>query len=330
MKTLSEEKEERFERDLSNPYPPFPKEVLLDLTSDCNCQCFFCGNQKKDKAAYMDKELAFRLMKEAKENGATDIALYVTGEPFLHRDLAEITYTGKKIGIDYIFISTNGSLAAPERAKPVLDAGMDSIKFSINAGTRESYLRVHGRDYFEKVISNVKWFAEYRQKSGLRYRIYVSMVKSSRAKNEWVVLENTLSEYIDEFDARECSNQGGNMLENNDTESISKENLLGSLKEHQFCGRCPDIFSRMSVTPEGFVTACVVDYKKYLIVGDANESSLDQIWCGDAYVYLRKKHIADELKGLICHNCLNNANDECRPLTDSWPKKKTILRTDRG
>jgi MoaA/NifB/PqqE/SkfB family radical SAM enzyme len=298
--------------DFDNPYPPRPKELLFDITSACNQACYFCGNQKKDKKAYIDKKIVFRLMREAKEIGITDIALYLTGEPFLHKDLAEMVLFGKEIGIEYIFLSTNGSLATPERAKPVLDAGIDSIKFSINAGTRESYLRVHGKDHFDTVMANIKWFSKYRRESGLKYRIYVSMVKNSKAEGDERLLKDAVSPFIDEFDLRNCSNQGGNMYENNATETIQKNNLLGSLKEHQYFGRCPDIFSRMSVTVEGYATACVVDYKGYLIMGDLNKSTIKEVWGGEAYTRLRKMHISGNLKGIVCYNCLNNTNQECR------------------
>ena len=147
--------------------------------------------------------------------GTTDISLYATGEPFLHPGLAEITREAKNVGIGYVFISTNGALATPKKAKPVLDAGMDSIKFSVNGGTRESYKNVHGRDQFDRVISHIKWFSEYRQKSGLKYKIFVSSVQSTRNKDEWQGLENLLSPFVDEMDIRHVSNQGGNMYENN-------------------------------------------------------------------------------------------------------------------
>ena len=318
MKSLSEKKENRMDVDFNNPNPLIPKEVLFDVTSACNYKCYFCGNQKKEDGKYIDKELVFRLMREAKEIGTTDIGLYLTGEPFLHKDLAEMARFGKQLGIEYIFLSTNGSVATPEKAKPVLDAGIDSIKFSVNAGTRESYARVHGRDCFEQVISNIKWFSEYRKKAGLQYRIYVSMVQNSKAKDEEAKLEDIILSYIDEFDLRNCSNQGGNMYENNQTENILKNNLLGSLKEHQFCSKCPDVFSRIGVTPEGYATACVVDYKKYLIVGDLNKTTIKEAWNSKDYVRLRKKHISGDLNGIICYNCLNNANKACDRLNPEF------------
>ena len=320
MNTFAEKKEKRTQVDFNNPFPPFPREVFFDITNACIHSCFFCSNPRTKKNFYLKKELVFRLMREAYENGTTDIALYATGEPFMHKDLAEMVREAKRIGIKYVFITTNGSMADQERAKPVLDAGLDSVKFSINAGTRESYKEVHGKDHFERVLSNVQWFYEYRKQVGLKYGLYASMVPSHKTKDESQILKEKIMPYVDEFDLRGCSNQGGNMYDNNETEYIEKDNLLGSLGSHQFCGRCPDVFHRITVTPEGYASACVVDYMNYLVVADLNNTTIKDAWSNELFVGLRKKHISGDLVGTICFNCLNNVNKLKVPLTPEFAR----------
>ena len=77
-------------------------------------------------------------------------------------------------------------------------------------------------DAFDTVIENLKWFYNYRKESGLNYCIYVSMVPLSITQGEFPILQRLISNYVDEIDYRGCSNQGGNMLENNITEKIEK------------------------------------------------------------------------------------------------------------
>ena len=306
--------------DFNNPRPPFPREVFFDITSACNCKCFFCANTKIGKGLYLDKSLTFRLLQDFYDMGTREVGLYATGEPFLSEDLPDFVLRAKKVGYDYIFTVSNGCLAVPKRAKPVLCAGLDSIKFSVNAGRRESYAKVHGVDQFDNVIENIKWFYDYRKKSGLNYKIYVSMVPSSMTEGEWPILCKLLSPYADEMDYRGCSNQGGNMPENNLTEKIEKDNLLGSLHESQFTGKCPDIFSRCMVTAEGFLSACVVDYQNYLVVADLNKTPVKTAWNNEAYVKLRKMHITNKLEGLICYSCLNNCQNHAAPLRPEYTR----------
>ncbi|MCK5615194.1 radical SAM protein, partial [Candidatus Pacearchaeota archaeon] len=304
--------------DWTNLKPPFPKEVFIDVTNYCNHECFFCSNRKLSQKINLDKNLAFRIIDECAQNGTEDIGVYTTGEPFMRRDLSEFIAYAKKKGIKYVFLGTNGALAVPERAKEVLDAGLDSIKFSVNAGTRESYLKVHGRDDFDKVIENIKWIHNYREESGLTYGIYVSMVPSYLTENEFPLLEKEIGSYVDVINQRSCSTQGGNMYENNEKQEIDKKNLLGSLTEGEVCGKCPDLFTRAVVTPHGYLSACVVDYQNYLCVADLHEVTLSEAWHSDVYVDLRRRHVEGKLEGLMCNNCLNNVNESVEPIIKKY------------
>lgn len=318
--TFSQKRSRRTSVDWDNPTPPFPREVFIDITNACNHSCIFCSNSKITDRRNMEPEMVLRLIKECAENGTEDIGLFATGEPFICKDLDRYVAYAKEVGIKYVFITTNGALATPQRAKPVLDAGLDSVKFSVNAGTRESYKEVHGKDDFDKVIEHIKWFHQYRQESGLKYGIYFSMVPTRIAEREWPILQKILGPYTDDEHLRGCSNQGGNMYENNEREHVEKNNLLGSLNKDQFCGKCPDPFFRCTITPQGYLTPCVVDYQNYLCVADLRKSSLKDAWTNEALVNLRKRHIAKDLKGTICYNCLHNCNEPVKPINEEFAR----------
>ena len=172
----------------------------------------------------------------------------------MDKRLADFVREGKKLGFEYVYINTNGALANPKKAKPVIDAGCDSIKFSINANTREEFKTVHGYDDFDKVIENLKWIYEYRNEHNIKMGVYVSSVKSSKS-NITKNIENLIKPHCDNFDFRDVSNQGGSMMELNGTEKIKKGNILGSLKKEEFTTRCIYPFNRIVVNPYGYVVA---------------------------------------------------------------------------
>lgn len=295
--------------------PLMPREILFDLNSHCNHQCFFCSNHRIAEKRFLDKDLMLRLMRECRDLGITDIGLYATGEPFFRRDLAEIVKYAKDFGFPYVFIATNGALATPERAKEVIDAGIDSIKFSINAGNRESYRIVHGKDDFDTVIENLRWCHQYRVKNKLNMRLYVSMVPTHVTEGQWEQLMAIVGDYVDGSSLRHCSNQGGNMLENNQSETIDSANLLGSLPEGLAqSGKCPDPFYRAVITPGGYLSNCVVDYQNALCVADMRTTTLKEAWGNDHARRLRACHLDGKLEGLICNGCLNNSIAEFEPL----------------
>lgn len=296
--------------------PPFPKELFLELNNICNHHCFFCSNSKmrRDKE-FLDDGLAKKIMLDAFRLGATDISFYATGEPLISPNLPEYIKLAKDIGYKYIFLTTNGSLGGDEKIKSIIDAGLDSIKFSINAGTKESYARVHGRDDFDKVLENLKKWFEYKNSSGSKMRIFCSFVPTPETSGEVSTLSEKIRAYLDEdINARSCSNQGGNMIENNEIVAINPANILGTLRENQFTKICPDPFNRVVVSSEGYLTACVVDYQNALTVADLREMNIGDAWHNQIFEFLRKKHLDGELANTICDNCINNRSNNFEPL----------------
>ena len=89
--------------------PPFPKtNFLMELSNVCNHACIFCAHQKMQrKVSKMNQSTGFRILQEAYDLGTREVGFYATGEPFLVPEL-------------------------PEKIRSVIDAGLDSIKFSIN------------------------------------------------------------------------------------------------------------------------------------------------------------------------------------------------------
>jgi radical SAM protein with 4Fe4S-binding SPASM domain len=308
------------DKDIYKMIPPFPREITLDINNRCNHKCYFCANPKIEKYHSLETDLAYDLMRQGLENGCTDLALQATGEPFMDKRLAKFVQEAKRLGYEYVYINTNGALANPERTKPVIDAGCDSIKFSINANSREDFKNVHGYDDFDKVIKNLKWIYEYRNSNEIKMGIYVSSVKSSKISITENI-ENLIKPYCDNFDFRDVSNQGGSMMELNQTESIKKGNILGSLKTKEFTSRCIYPFNRIVIDPYGYVVACSADFHNQLGIGDTRKESLKDIWKSKIFTYLRKKHLDNEYSGLYCNKCLNNVDCKTTKLTQAYEEK---------
>lgn len=138
--------------------PPMPKNMMVELSNVCNHACLFCTSPNMTrKISRIDSGLLKRIMRDARDSGVEEIGFYTTGEPFMHKSLESFVHDASELGFSYIYISTNGALATPERAKRVMDAGLNSIKFSINADSRETYKLIHGSDDWNKVMANLKF-----------------------------------------------------------------------------------------------------------------------------------------------------------------------------
>ena len=102
--------------------PPFPKSnFLIETSNACNHECIFCAHQKmKRKVGKIKKELVFDLLQQAYDLGTREVGFYATGEPFLVPELPEYIKRAKDIGYTYVYLTSNGLLATPEKIEPLL------------------------------------------------------------------------------------------------------------------------------------------------------------------------------------------------------------------
>lgn len=324
--TLKERISEKFNPEFDNE-PEFPKRnMLIELTNRCNHQCMFCANSKMTrKKGVINETFLKRILKEAYHEGVEEVGYYTTGEPFMAKNIEQYVKWAKQIGYKYVYLTTNGALATPERVKPVLDAGLDSIKFSINAGTRETYKMIHGRDDFVQVINNLKFVSEYRKSNNLEYNIFISSIVTKFTEDEKEKLLELVSELVDDVLFVNVCNQGGLMFEINDLLAVENESI------YKIVLPCPLLFNSINITYEGYLTACCVDFQNYLVVADLNKTSLKEAWYNDHFKRLREKHLTNSIENTLCYNCVNNANERVEPLSGEFGETieiESFIKTD--
>lgn len=328
MTTIREKRKETyFARDGGSPLtplPPFPRTVLLELSNACNHACVFCANtHMRRPVGRMDETFVERILAESYTEGAREVGFYTTGEPFVHKKLEDLTDTARRLGYEWIFIDTNGALATPDRAKRVIDAGMTSIKFSINAGTRESYKRIHGRDEFDLVLKHLAFVARYRDEHAPDVHLAVSMVLTGPVIDEAEILRARVADYVDEFLVYDCGNQIGQM-------QAAAEILLAKPPEKRFKEVCQLPFSRLYVSQEGYLTLCCIDYHNYLAVLDLNKMSVGAAWAHVELQAIRQNHLDGKLAGSLCGTCWQGCKEEPQPLNTAFAHRIDHDRFHRG
>jgi len=293
--------------------PPFPHNMLVELTNCCNQKCAFCGykNMKRRKRA-CDKELMFDLMRQAYGNGTKEIGFYMIGEPLMCGDLSEYIEKAHKLGFEYIYLTTNGVLADLERMKALLSAGLNSIKFSVNGATRETYMAVHGKDDFEKIKENIKALRDYILKKDIDLPIFLSFVRNELNKGDLDALYETFDNIVDQIYVFDCANQAGAMSELIADGVVAAGELQPGSK-----APCEMVFNRIHITCEGYLNACCSDVNGYLSAVDLHKVTLIEAWNSPIMIDLRRRHLRNELGKLLCNNCINNIDRPVVPLNES-------------
>lgn len=303
-------------------YPSFKDSVLrLELSNICNHSCIFCVNRNMPrKKIHMREELIYRIIKESVELGVKKAGFFINGEPFISKNLDKYIRFAKDSGFEYIFITTNGALATEESLKNVLNAGLDSIKFSINAGNKESYIKIHCKDDFDKVIRNLMFVYNFRKKSNLDFKILTSFVVTKFTYNEVEDYYNFIKNYVDDIVFFNASSFAGINREEIDELYVDISNKAIPVFESKSESPCKQLFNSINITCEGFLSLCCSEPYNLLSVLDINHMNLKDAWYSKEMVNLRKKHLENNVEDIQCYNCINRTNLDIKPLNNNLYK----------
>ncbi|HEX7482846.1 MAG TPA: radical SAM protein [Candidatus Bathyarchaeia archaeon] len=173
-----------------------PYFVTIGDRYQCNHSCIFCEwfsplVKKKRPQVTSPDCLSFdvyrKLVNELKELGTKVILIGNIEEPFLDKQLMEkIKYT-KELNLK-CFLITNGSLINQENAEEIVNLKLDYLNVSINAGTPETYPRIHTtetEETFKRIVSMVSLIEKTKENKRTVFpRTRLSMVVCNRNYHE--------------------------------------------------------------------------------------------------------------------------------------------------
>lgn len=309
--------------------PPFPKNILLEVTNFCNHTCAFCSNKVVTRPkSKIDNHIAFSVLEQARFLGSEEVGFYMTGEPLLHPDLELFVRKAKDLGFRYTYISTNGGVGDTARIKTLIDAGLDSVKFSVNAGSRSTYKEIHGKDDWSKVKEKVLFVNNYRKKNHLKLKLFITFITLPKNKDERSLLKDIFSEIVDDISFAPGPHIQGGYVSKKHYERQTNSKLSTDLVK-SIDPPCWQLFNRAHITCEGYLTMCCVDYQNYLAVEDLHFSTLIQAWHHPLFQEMRRRQMNNMLAGTICQNCVNSVFGNAQPLR---PDLATVFEfnTEKG
>lgn len=209
----------------------------------------------------------------------------------------------------YVFLTSNASMAFPEAVDACMKAGLDSLKWSVNACDEEQFVRIMGvaGRLFHRALNNIRGAHEVRTDKGYKTGLYASSIRydgEQHAKMEVLLAERVLP-YVDQHYWLPLYSMGAFATEREENlgyrPTAGNQGRIGALREPLPCWSA---FTEGHVTAEGKLSACCFDATANWTMGDLNQQSFSEAWNSPAFVRLREAHLRRDVRGTVCENCI--------------------------
>jgi MoaA/NifB/PqqE/SkfB family radical SAM enzyme len=259
----------------------------------------------------MDLNLFKRITLEMRAAGVNEIGLFFLGESFMAPELLleALKWVKTSLRFPYVFLTSNASLADPEELEPLFAAGLDSLKWSMNAADKQQFKEIMAVSpkYFRKALRNVKEAKRIRDAGNYATRLYASSIKydgEQQAKMEAMLAENVLP-YVDQHYWLPLYSMGA-VATQREAElgyrpTAGNQGRLGALREPLPCWSA---FSEGHVTADGYLSACCFDADGRFKMADLNQVSFMEGWNSSVFQELRAAHLKRDVSGTICEDCI--------------------------
>src|SRR3974390_2935849 len=139
--------------------------VYLETTNRCNLLCTTCPRTfaELEPPADMSWALFRRIVDQLPR--IERAVLHGVGEPMLVKNLPDMVRHLKARGT-YVLFNTNGTLLNERNGRALIAAGLDELRVSLDAATRESYRAIRGKDFFGRILKNVRAFRALQEREG--------------------------------------------------------------------------------------------------------------------------------------------------------------------
>ena len=243
------------------------KKIYIEITNDCNLNCYFCIHNKRE-VKYMSMD-EFKIVLDKIKGYTKYIYLHVMGEPLMHPFINEfIDYASKDF---FVNITTNGYMLE----KVVNNKNIRQINISLHSGVN-----------IDKVFECVDIL---RKNTIINYRIWV--------KNDGLI-DKLKSKYNADI-------HDGVKLCDNVYVSMKEEFIWPDLNNNinNSYGECYGLKTHLGILVDGTVVPCCLDSKGDINLGNIFLSNLSDIMNSFKYQSIENGFKNNKRIEELCKHC---------------------------
>lgn len=286
-----------------------PFSVQMYVANVCNFKCSYCLQSYNSDIlkgmSFPRKLMDFDLYKRCIQgftnlkNKLKVLVLVGWGEPLLHPNIAEMVQLAKLHNVaDKVEIITNASTITPALADRLVEAGLDSMRISIQGLCTDDYRKVSGVDInFVEFVSNLKYLYDHKKDTNVYIKIIDIMLKNTGDREKFFeifggvcdeIAVESLIPVLTEFDYSEFGSDFSNELHGN------------KIVETDICA-LP--FYSCIIDVEGYLLPCCV-FPSPDKFSNVSENGLNTVWNSPGYRdFLIKLLKREKTQMPVCKDC---------------------------
>lgn len=264
-----------------------PSILYIELTNKCNLECIMCPRSMMTRPQVdMDLKLFRSIVSQINSELTELIVLHSDGEPLLNENLFKLISIAKSKKLK-VMTSTNATLLDSNKAKQLIDSGLDILTISIDGTTKEVYEAIRKGSDFDGVIGNVKRFLKQKGKSDPFVIMQMIEMKENRLQTGQFL--NYWSEY------RKYK-----------VYPVVKP-MTDWFNEHPEIidpfSNCDRPWFGMVILSNGSIVPCVHDINGRYEIGHGKNGNIYDVWNSEKMVKLREGLLKNRRSNELCRNC---------------------------
>ena len=314
-----------------------PLHIDMGVTTGCNLACTYCYGVIQARTGFQGKQGAMRFMSYETMNrffsdcdslGVKSIALIGECENTLNPSMFQVLERARDLKLEFS-LATHGASIKSGHMRTLLSS-LTWLRVNISAGTKQGYMRVHQRPWFDRVIESTTSLLEIRDKEGIlnktgeKCTVGWQMVVDYNNFDEIIALSNLAREVgVDYLVIKACSDTPDGRLNAPSGEYVDAHNLFDEAEAlsndvtkiiarweklgnggNKIYSKCFGTRFIIAVSGNGNVFPCGHWFdieKDRFLMGNINERNFSEIVASDRY-----KKVQQEILGLDLRQCETN------------------------
>lgn len=166
-----------------------PQVIYLETVNHCNARCIMCPHKYMQRPkGIMSSRIFETALQSISQINLNKISLFMhkEGEPLLDPNIIErIQYAKRKLtGFKELGINTNAMLLTLELSEKLLNSGLDTIYFSVDGASPETYNKIRINLDYDTVETNLKYFFALKRCQENKIRVVMQMLTNQDNHHE--------------------------------------------------------------------------------------------------------------------------------------------------